>query len=109
MTALRAFLGLANYYSSYVKGYAEVAGPLMSMLQLNRQDGKKGSKKGLKWTETTKQAFEDLKARLARDLDVFHFKPDQPFVLRTDASMYAIGAVLEQEKQGKGYQWLSLA
>ena len=45
VTELRGFLGLANYYSGYVDHYATYAGPLMSKLQLNREDGKKGSKK----------------------------------------------------------------
>ena len=44
VTELRGFLGLTNYYSSYVKDYAKMAGPLTSKLQLNREDGKKGSK-----------------------------------------------------------------
>ena len=48
VTALRGFLGLANYYSSYVPHYAEYAAPLTSMLQLNKHDGRKGSKKVLK-------------------------------------------------------------
>ena len=34
VTALRAFLGLANYYHTYVKGYAETAAPLMEKLKL---------------------------------------------------------------------------
>ena len=44
-TALRGFLGLTNYYSSYVPHYAEYAAPMTSMLQLNRQDGKNAAKK----------------------------------------------------------------
>ena len=44
VTQLRGFWGLDNYYSSYVPNYAEHAGPLMLKLQLNREDGKKGSK-----------------------------------------------------------------
>jgi hypothetical protein len=43
VTQLRGFLGLTNYYSSYVPHYAEFAGPLTSKLQLNRVDLKKGS------------------------------------------------------------------
>ena len=58
---LRGFLGLANYYSSYVKKFAEHAGPLMVKLQLNRVDGKKGSTKPLIWSEDEKLAFENLK------------------------------------------------
>ena len=42
VTQLRGFLGLTNYYSSYVKDYAKMAGPLTSKLQLNREEGKKG-------------------------------------------------------------------
>ena len=44
ITELRAFLGLANYFSEYVHHYAELAAPLMDKLKVNRQDGKKGSK-----------------------------------------------------------------
>lgn len=57
VTQLRGFLGLANYYSGYVQGYAEMSGPLTSMLQLNKEEGKKGSQKPLKETEETKLAF----------------------------------------------------
>jgi hypothetical protein len=49
VTQLRGFLGLTNYYSSYVPHYAEFAGPLTSKLQLNRVDEKKGSRKVLVW------------------------------------------------------------
>ena len=42
-----------------------------------------------------------LKEVLASHLELFHLDPDCPFVLRTDASDKAIGAVLEQEKEGK--------
>ena len=45
VTALRAFLGLTNYYSSYVPNYAALAAPLTSKLQLNRENGKKVRKK----------------------------------------------------------------
>ena len=43
VTQLRGFLGCCNYYSSYVKNYAQEAGPLHSKLQLSRHDGRKGS------------------------------------------------------------------
>ena len=108
VTQLRGFLGLANYYSSYVNHYAEFAGPLMSKLQLNRQDGKKGSQKPLVWKESEKEVFYKLKEILAHNLELFQVDPDQPFILRTDASDKAIGAVLEQQKettQGK-LEWV---
>ena len=98
VTQLRGFLGLTNYYSSYVPHYAEYAGPLMSKLQLNRIDGKKGSQKKLVWRKTEIEAFEKLKEVLASNLELFRIDPDSPFILRTDASDRAIGAVLEQDR-----------
>ena len=100
VTQLRGFLGLTNYYSSYVKEYADMAGPLTSKLQLNKQEGKKGSQKVLKWTHEEIQAFENLKKALAQKLELFQVQVDKPFVLRADASKFACGAVLEQERDG---------
>ena len=97
VTQLRGFLGLTNYYSGYVKGYAEMAGILTSKLQLSREDGKKGSQKPLKWTVEEVRAFETLKKTLAGELELFQIQPDKPFILRADSSKYACGAVLEQE------------
>ena len=99
VTQLRGFLGLTNYYSSYVPHYAEYAGPLTSKLQLNRVDGKKGSRMVLKWQNKEIEAFEALKTLLAQRLELFWVNPDQPFVLKTDASGKAVGAVLEQERE----------
>ena len=101
VTALRGFLGLTNYYSSYVHNYAALAAPLMGKLQVNRLDGKKGSLKPVAWDNESRAAFEALKEALKEGLQVFQLEPDQPFVLRTDASDFAIGAVLEQERNGE--------
>ena len=38
-----------------------------------------------------------MKSALAKSLALFYLQPDKPFVLETDASKYAIGAVLKQE------------
>ena len=101
VTALRGFLGLTNYYSCYVKNYANLAAPLMSKLQLNREDGKKGSQKPIRWTTSDIESFVKLKRALTEELELFQLEPDQPFVMKTDASDHAIGAVLEQEREGK--------
>ena len=53
------------------------------------------------WTESEVEAFGKLKKALARSLSLHHVQVDKPFILRTDASGYAIGAVLEQEKDGQ--------
>ena len=55
----------------------------------------------LKWSQGAFDAFRKLKEVLTKQLEVFHKKPDCPCFLRTDASKYAIGAVLEQVQGGK--------
>ena len=93
---LRSFMGFCNYYSGYVQMYAELSGPLHKMLQVGKFDGRKGSKKKLAWTPEAEDAFSRLKERLLGQLGLFLVDPDKGFVLRTDASDYAVGAVLEQ-------------
>ena len=76
--------------------YADLSGPLHKMLQVGKFDGRKGSKKKLAWTTEAEEAFDKLKERLLGQLGLFFADPDKGFVLRTDASDYAVGAVLEQ-------------
>ena len=96
VTALRGFLGLCNYYSTYVKMYAEYAAPLQEKLKVPKDDAKAGSKAKVHWSAEDIKAFERLKGALVEGLELFHLDTSKPFVLRTDASDYAIGAVLEQ-------------
>ena len=100
VTELRGFLGLTNYFSEYVEHYAESAAPLMGKLQLNRHDGRKGSKVKLVWTDNEIAAFEELKAKLCKTLELFQPNLDRPFRLHCDASDFAIGAELAQEFDG---------
>ena len=93
---LRAFLGFTNYYSIYIHDYASVVARLQDKLKVPREEGKKGSKKRITWEEEDQEAFEEIKARLCSRLVLQRVNPDKPFVLRTDASQYAIGATLEQ-------------
>ena len=102
ITQLRGFLGLTNYYSCYVRDYATFAGPLTEKLKVNRNDEKKGSTMALKWSESEKLSFENLKKALLESLELFCLDPEKPFVLRCDASDRAIGAVLEQARFVKG-------
>ena len=76
--------------------HADISGPLHTMLQVGKSDGRKGSKKKLAWTTEAEEAFDNLKEGLLGQLGLFLVDPDKGFVLRTDASDYAVGAVLEQ-------------
>ena len=44
VTALIAFLGFTNYYSSYIKDYANIVARLMEELKVSRDIGKKDIK-----------------------------------------------------------------
>ncbi len=103
---LRGFLGLTNYYPCYVHNYSTFASPLMEKLQVGREEGKKGSLKAVAWDDAGRRAFENLKMALKEGLEVFQIEPDHPFILRTDASDFALGAVFEQQRTDK---WVPVA
>ena len=96
VTEMRAFLGFANYYSTYVPEFARMAAPLMDKLKVRRVLGKKGTKHPIYLSESDLQNFHDLKSALVSGLSLHAVNPDAPFVLRVDASDREIGAVLEQ-------------
>ena len=96
VSEMRAFMGFTKYYSLYIHKYAEIVAPLQDKLKVPRAEGKKGSKKKIMWSESDEQAFEDIKQNLCSQLLLQRVNPDKPFVLRVDASRYAIGATLEQ-------------
>ena len=76
--------------------YADYAAPVTTMLKGNREETKKGSKKALVWDEESYRAFEGMKQALLSAVGLHLVDPDRGFVLRTDASDYPVGAVLEQ-------------
>ena len=96
VSELRAYLGFCNYYSGYMKMYAEYAAPMTTMLKGNREETKKGSKKALVWNAESDRAFEGMKQALLSAVGLHLVDPDRGFVLLTDASDYAVGALLEQ-------------
>ena len=96
ITQMRAFLGFTNYYSTYIKDYAQVAARLQDKLKVPREVGKKGSRMKISWDKEDQEAFDELKRRLCSELVLQIVNPDKPFVLRVDASEYAVGATLEQ-------------
>ena len=87
---VRAFLGLAGYYRRFVKDFALMASPLNQLL-----------KRGVfSWTEESQKAFEDLKTALTTPPVLAMPTDNDEFILDTDASDYAIGAVLSQRQNG---------
>jgi hypothetical protein len=84
---IKSFLGLTGYYRKFIENFSDIARPLTSLL-----------KKDVKfvWTDKQDYAFKTLKEKLTSD-PILQF-PDftKQFTLTTDASNYAIGAILSQ-------------
>jgi len=99
VTHLRGFLGLAQYYSSYVKNFAAIAAPLMEQL---KHRGTTNTNTKIVWTDEMHVSFETLKKDLLENVVLDIADPCKPFVLEVDASDYAVGGVLSQaDTKGK--------
>jgi transposase InsO family protein len=86
---LQRFLGLANYYRRFVKGYSRIAAPLTDLAS--------PLVKGWPWTAEHDAAFDALKLALSTAPVISAPDTTQPFTVTTDASDFAVGAVLSQD------------
>src|SRR3954470_24330625 len=91
---LQSFLGICNYYRRFVPHYSSIAAPLT---QLTHKDIP------YTWATQTQAAFDTLRTALTRTPILCIPDPALPFVITTDASGFAVGAVLQQD-QGHGLQ-----
>lgn len=60
----------------------------------------KNDKTKVNWTDETVEAFEKVKQELTNAMQLVHSKTNAAVSLTTDASDYAIGAVIEQYEEG---------
>lgn len=96
-TQMRSFLGFANTFRNFVDGFSGVAGPLFDLLKkLPRRTSP------LRWNDGARAAFDGLKNAIANSATLAVADDTKPFVVHTDASDYAVGAVLSQrDAQGE--------
>lgn len=87
VSQLRSFLGLANYYRKFVKGYSDIATPLTN---LTKKDHK------WDWSCECQKAFEELKGRMMDQPVLALPNYELPYEVHTDASDFAIGGVIMQ-------------
>lgn len=90
LTQLRGFLGLASYYRRFIKDFSKIANPLNKLLKKNVP---------FNWTNAQQQAFEYLKNCLISSPILTYPQWNRPFILFTDASTFALGAVLSQKDE----------
>jgi hypothetical protein len=88
---VRAFLGLASFYRRLVPKFAQISKPLTQL-----------TRKGQEFTRGLPQqeAFENLKEKLCTTPVLAYPNFELPFILTTDASKFAIAAILSQVQDG---------
>ena len=91
---VRGFLGLASFYRRFIKHFSTKAKPLTDLTRESKM---------WQWTTVEENAFNSLKQSLVV-APVLHSPDfDLQFVVTTDASLVAVGAILEQDF-GQGLQ-----
>ncbi|KAL6420403.1 hypothetical protein ACFW04_014530 [Cataglyphis niger] len=82
---VQSFIGLAGYYRKFMEDFSKIAKPLTKLTKKTEK---------FEWTTEQQNAFEILKEKLMT-APVLRFPNfNQEFTVTTDASDYAIGAVL---------------
>jgi transposase InsO family protein len=97
---VRQFLGMANFYRKFIRGFSRVAKPLNDLLRTGSggySSSKAAGRAAVDWGPVQQAAFDQLKAALCSPPVLANYNPDLPCVITTDASEYAVGGVLEQE------------
>jgi RNase H-like domain found in reverse transcriptase/Reverse transcriptase (RNA-dependent DNA polymerase) len=85
---LQSFLGLANYYRSYITNFSTPAA---------LTNATRGQRRQLDWGKPQESAFHDVKRAYTTAPVLKIADPALNYVVTTDASDFGIGAVLEQE------------
>lgn len=87
---VKRFVAFANYYRKFIKNFAEIAYPLNSLCKKNQP---------FNWDDNCEKSFLVLKDCLSQPpvLQYPDFSVKNNFVLQTDASGVAIGAILSNQ------------
>ncbi|MBW0470253.1 hypothetical protein O181_009968 [Austropuccinia psidii MF-1] len=96
---LQSFLGFANLYHFFIKYYSKKITDLTSLL-------KKDSLFIFK--DRALSQFQIIKEAFTTDPILSHFNPSLPNIVETDASDYALGAVMSQKDGIKESRFLSI-
>ncbi len=88
VTEVKAFAGLVGFYGRFVPNLSAMFYPINQLL---RKDVP------FEWSQKCQEAFDAIKREIASPRVLCHFDPRKKLILATDASPYAIGAVLSHE------------
>ena len=89
--SLQRFLGFANFYRRFIRGYSSVAAPLTRLTS---------TKVRFTWGPEAEGAFQTLKGKFPTAPILVHPDPERQFIVEVDASNTGVGAVLSQRSAG---------
>jgi len=89
---IKSFLGLSGYYRRFIPNFAKISKPLTKLLQKDVT---------FHFDEECVNSFNTLRKALTSNPILIYPNFDETFLLTTDASSFAIGAVLSQGPVGK--------
>ncbi|KAI3629418.1 hypothetical protein MIR68_012547, partial [Amoeboaphelidium protococcarum] len=88
---LMSFIGLVNFVREYLPGLSKVSSIVTDLT--------KDKPKVIEWTTEAINAFNKIKDMIADSIELTIPDPSKEFIMETDASDKALGAVLKQENQ----------
>ena len=88
-----SFLGLCNYYRKLIPHLADISAPLYAVTQETK----------LEMNSDLMNVLNALKSAMCPVAALRIPDPEQPFILETDASIVALGAVLRQGDPGESF------
>ena len=89
-TQLRRFLGFANFYRRFIRGFSRVAAPLSALTSTTIP---------FFWTPEAEESFGTLKGLFTTAPVLIFPDPDHQFIVEVDTSDTDIGAVLSQRAE----------
>ena len=89
---IKSFLGLAGYYRRFIPNFSKITKPLTSLLKKDVP---------FIWSDDQQQSFDHCKKILTESPILQYPDFSKEFILTTDASIHAIGAILSQGEIGK--------
>ncbi len=98
---IQVFLGFANFYRRFILGFSRIVGGLTDMLK----GGTQGKFKGVPFTFTpeARTSFLNLRTAFTTAPLLRHFDPLLPIRMESDASGFAISAILSQAHPETGH------
>ena len=92
LTRVREFLGFANFYRQFIKGYSQFIAPMVNLTKKNQP---------FVWDSDCARAFEILKTAFTTAPVLAHFDSDREILVKTDTSDYiSVGVMSQHDDNG---------